>query len=142
MGKPLDMPVEDRSFSEEYSQHWVALMNAHDRFMITVSEYSGGPRAGSVGKWKLVKRRFAGLCNEMQNCDAFVGRRFGGEQLSKVRDGTASQQEQQECHVMAFFLTERAMPFAAFWESAIDAVDDGTPLTIKPGDIPRWTDEE
>jgi hypothetical protein len=33
-------------------------------------------------------------------------------------------------------LSDRAILFAEFWQSAIDVVDASTPLTIRPGDIP------
>jgi hypothetical protein len=36
----------------------------------------------------------------------------------------------------------RAIPFVEYWQNAIEAVDAGTPLTIRPGDIPKWTDDE
>jgi hypothetical protein len=36
----------------------------------------------------------------------------------------------------------RAHPFVDYWINAFIAVDDGAALTIKPGDIPRWLDED
>jgi hypothetical protein len=79
MGVPLNTPIEDRTFSEEYSEHPVF----------------------------------------------------------------KSEQDEAECQLMACFLTERAMPFATFWEHAFTsaAAGDGEVL-IRPSDIPQWFDPE
>jgi hypothetical protein len=131
-GWPLNMPVEERTFSKEYSNHWFDLMNAYGRFMIATREYSDGTRAGSLGQWRRVKRRLADLHKEMAKCNGFVGKLLKGK----------SEQDKEECALLSFFPTERAIPFVEYWNSVIVAVDSGTPLTIKPGDSPRWTDEE
>jgi len=122
---PLNLPVEHRTFSAGYSEHWLDLMNAHGSFMSAVIEYADGPRAGSPGKWRLVGRRLDALRKGMLECDAFIAK------LDKI-----------EGQMLAWFLLERAMPFVAYWESAIEAVNGGTPLTIKPGDIPVWVDDD
>jgi hypothetical protein len=49
MGMPLDTPVEHRKFSAEYSRHWVALMNAHLKFMRCVFKHSRSPTP--MRKW-------------------------------------------------------------------------------------------
>jgi hypothetical protein len=142
IGVPLSMPVEERFFSKEYSSRWIDLQNAHDRFMSAVQEHDDGPRAGSLGKWRLVERRFADLHKEMQKCDASIGKLLGGEGLSKVHLDTASEQDQHEGQSFAWFLTERAMPFVEFWQRTFDAAaDEGGTVTIEPGDIPPWVDE-
>jgi len=61
----------------------------------------------------------------MQRCDALVGKLTGAEGA-----------------LLAFFLTQRAMPFVEYWQSAIDAADNGATLTIRSGDVPKWTDDE
>jgi hypothetical protein len=49
----------------------------------------------------------------------------------------------QEGQILARFLTERAMPFVEFWRRTFDVMadEDGTALTIRPGDIPTWLDD-
>ena len=42
--------------------------------------------------------------------------------------------------LLAWFITERAIPFIGFWEDAIDEVETGGRLTIALGDVPRWVD--
>jgi hypothetical protein len=76
-GLPIDLPLTHREFSRAYSAHWFDLMNAHAHFAVAVHEFSDGARQGSPGKWKLVKRRLAGLSKAMQSCDAFVGKLSG-----------------------------------------------------------------
>lgn len=141
MGMSVHMPVKTHFFSEEYSRHWINLQNAHTKFMIAVNEYSDSPRAGSLGKWRLIERRLAILGNELLRCDAFICELLGGEAMSKVHLRTASEQDQEEAQFLAHFLTERAMPFVEFWQHALDnVVDDGDTVIIEPSDIPPWLD--
>jgi hypothetical protein len=49
-----------------------------------------------------------------------------------------NEQDEQEHAILSHFLTERTAPFIQFWRDAIDAVDAGASLAIKPGDIPPW----
>jgi hypothetical protein len=146
-GLPLDMQVEERMFSKEYTKHWFALMKAHHKFRIALNEAVAGPRAGSRTH-RLVGRRFVSLTKQMQICDAFVGKLLGGEQLSKRKDGTASEQDQHEGQLMAQFLTERAVPFARFWQDTFERHDDAVrnntsvDMFIPFSDIPPWTDED
>jgi hypothetical protein len=141
MGAPLNIPIEYREFSREYSEHWFDLQNAHSKFMIAVYEFSDGPRAGSPGKWRLVKRRFVALGKEMLKCDAFVGK-LGGVVTPGDPLVFKSEQDAHECQLLSMFLTDRAMPFADYWQDAIEAVDDGIALAINPGDMPTWFDAE
>lgn len=131
-GLPPNIPLEHREFSREYTKHWFGLHRAQSNFVTAVKEYSDGARAGSPGKWQLLKRRLASLCKAMQDCDAFIGKVSGGSIESPAI----------EAQIMAGFLVDRAMPFAAFWEEAVAAVDGGTPLTINFDDIPPWIDAE
>jgi hypothetical protein len=65
-GLRLNLPLEHRTFSQEYSEHWFGLMEARTRFMIAVLEFSGGVRSGSPGKWKLAKRRLGALSSAIR----------------------------------------------------------------------------
>jgi hypothetical protein len=134
-GLPLGLPLTHREFSRQYSEFWFGLMKAHTHFMFAVLTFSDDE---SPAKWKLVKRRFSGISKAMRSCDAFVGK-LGGR---KTPPAFKSQQDEHECRILSTFLVERAMPFAEYWQSAIDAVDDGTPLTIRTGDMPKWVDED
>jgi hypothetical protein len=138
---PLNMPVKERVFSSEYSRHWVGLMKAHGDFVQAVGKFVTA-RAGARGKWRVVNRRLAALRKSILKCDTFIGKLLGGEEMSKVRDGTASEQDQHEAQLFAHFIVERATPFVEYWKGVVDAVEGGAELTIRPGDIPPWTDEE
>jgi hypothetical protein len=105
---------------------------------VAVLRTERGPRTGTPSQWKLVKRRFDGISKAMRQCDNLVGKLNGNVDPPVFKSG----QDGQECRMLSAFLVDRAMPFAEYWQSAIDAVDDGTPLTIRPGDIPKWVDEE
>jgi hypothetical protein len=137
-GLPLNLPLEHRTFSQDYSRHSLGLMAAYGRFMVAVHGYSDGPRAGAVGQWKLVKRRFVSLNHAMRDSDRFVGTLSGNETPPIFK----SDQDMHECHLLAYFLADRATPFASFWQDAIDAVDAGSSLKIMPGDAPKWFDGE
>jgi hypothetical protein len=135
---PIDLPLTHREFSRAYSAHWFDLMNAHVRFIVAMRKYFDGPRAGTPSEWKLVKRRFDGISKAMLQCDNLVGKLSGNVDPPVFK----SEQDSAECQIISAFLVDRAMPFAEYWQSAIEAADDGTPLTIRPGDIPKWVDEE
>lgn len=92
MNVPLNTPVEERTFSLEYSDHWFRLMDAHDGFAQAVSEYVAGARAGSPGKWKLMRRRLTALDEAARKCVALLGK-LGGDVLPPV---FKSQQDEHE----------------------------------------------
>jgi len=133
---PLKTPVEDRTFSRDYSQHWVGLMNAHGEFLSAVLEYSEGSPAGSSGKWRLIRRRLEALEEAARQCGKFVGR-LGGNMVPPV---FKTEQAQHEHTLLMFFLTERAGPFIEYWRGAVDAVEAGAELMVRPSDIPPWCD--
>jgi hypothetical protein len=85
----------------------------------------------------LLKRRFAALVKAAKRCVAFLDERGGGVLPPVFK----SKHDEGEYALMSFFLNERAAPFLQFWEKAIDTVEAGTELTIRPGDIPMWFDE-
>ena len=134
MNLPLNMPVEKRKFSLEYSNHWVDLMNAHTDFMNAVGEYIQGPRAGTQGKWKLIRRRLTALDHAADQCVAFLAK-LGSDVVPPV---FKAEQDEHEHAILGSFLTERAGPFIQWWGEAIDAVNAGAELTFKPGDVPPW----
>jgi hypothetical protein len=132
MNLPLDLPVDHRTFSPEYTRHWFGLMDAHGRFVQAVSEFSVGARAGSRGKLKLVRRRLTALDAAACECLAFI-KKLGGEPLV-----FKSNQDEQESAMLWSFLNERAVPFIQYWGEIINAVDAGAELRIDLGDIPPW----
>jgi hypothetical protein len=132
-GLPVGLPIVRKEFTREYSEHWIPLMNAHAHFMIAMRKYSEEPKP-TISKWRKVKRALGLISKQMDKCDAFVGKRVGNIE--------ASEQGRIECQLMAGFLVDHALPFVDYWRGVIDAVDAGTGLVIRPGDIPKWTDEE
>jgi hypothetical protein len=134
MKMPLTTPVEDRIFSAEYTRHWVRLMDAHGGFVQAVNDYTTGTRVGSPRKWKLIRRRLLVLDQAFRQCVAFLGK-LGGDVLPPV---FKNEQDEQEHSMLGHFLTERAAPFIKFLGDAVDAVDGGASLAIKPADIPPW----
>jgi len=50
---PLNMQVEERTFSLDYTKHWEGLMNSHGDFMRAVYQYTTGTHAGlpANGSW-------------------------------------------------------------------------------------------
>jgi hypothetical protein len=136
-GLPLNTAVQHRTFSEEYSEHWVRLMQAHSKFMGAVLDYT--EHSGSPRKWKGVKRRLRALWKEGKRCDAFIGKRLG---ITGPREAL-SEDEERETLVLVQFLSERAVPFLEFWDGVIDEVEGGTALTIRfPDDVPPWCDAD
>ncbi|MEY9594427.1 hypothetical protein ABIA06_006718 [Bradyrhizobium yuanmingense] len=137
-GLPLDLPIEEATFSLEYSRHWFRLMEAHSTFMNAINEYAAGPRAGSPGKWKLAKRRLAGLDGAMGECLCFASKLGGGSDPPVFE----SEQDRHEHDLLLFFLLKRAAPFVQFWSRAIEAADAGAELLIRPSDVPLWFDKD
>lgn len=117
MGMPLDTPVEHRMFSAEYTRHWVALMNAHLKFMRCVFKHSQSPTPKT---WAKMDRRF--------------------DELSALAQTSPPLKDDTEQTILETFKQERAFPFLEYWAGALDAVEDGAELTIRPGDIPMWVE--
>jgi hypothetical protein len=117
MGLPLDTPVEHRVFSKEYSHHWFALMDAHYKFMDIMYEFVD---ASTPAMLKRVRRRFDKLVALVKTSPRF-------------EDAT-------ERAILATFKQKHALPFLEYWTDALDAIADGTGLTIYPGDIPTWVE--
>lgn len=128
---PLNLPVEHRTFSREYTRHWVHLINAHDAFARAINDYIAGPRAGSPGKWKLVRRRLTALDNTRGECLAFLSK-LGGDVEPLV---FKSDRDEHEHCLLGLFLSERVAPFIQYWSGAIDAVDADCKLRIETSDF-------
>jgi hypothetical protein len=131
---PLNLRIKQRTFSLKYSRRWVDLMKAHTAFVRAVNKYTAGARAGSPGKWKLMRRRLTALDQAAVECIDFVDKLGGNVQPPVFK----SEQDGHEYMVLASFITERALPFIQFWADAVDAVEAGTAMRIDLGDIPPW----
>ena len=136
---PLNTQVEDRNFSQKYTEHWEVLMNAHIEFMLAMCEAFDGAQAQSPGKWQLVRRRLTALNRAANRCVEFVAE-LGGNVGADAEPVFKSEQDEQEYVLLGWFIAERAIPFIEYWAEAIDTVDAGSELTIEPGDVPPWTD--
>ena len=134
-GLPLNMPVEKRTFSQKYSEHWFALMDAHGRFMLAIHKFADDQTAV---RWWSVQRRYVALDRAAIRCLDLVGE-LGGRDAEPV---FKSEQDEHEYALLAWFITERAIPFINFWADAIDTVEEGNELAIEPGEIPPWVDPE
>ena len=130
-GLPLATPVEHREFSQAYTKQWVALMDAHSAFMAALLEYCNGDQ--SPARWQQVARRLVALHNATARAVDFV---------EALNGRLASGQDQHEYALLLTSIVERALPFIDYWADVIDAVEAGASLAIRPGDIPRWIDEE
>jgi hypothetical protein len=117
MGMPLDTPVEHRMFSAEYTRHWVKLMNAHLKFMRTMGKYSKSLTPAMWGK---------------------MGRRFD-ELITLVKMSPPFEDDTEQA-ILEMWKQGYAFPFLGYWAGALDAVEDGAELTIRPGDIPMWVE--
>ena len=134
MGVPLNSPVEDRTFSKEHETHCKKLMKAHYNFIKAIYDFVDGKEeaALSLRQQLLLLRKFKVLRREVRRCDTFVTKRM---------DGDPADQKTKEVQVMDYFVRERAIPFINYWEDAFHAAEHGG-MTIKPDDIPKWTDDE
>ncbi len=125
MGVALNTPVEKREFSAAYSKHWFKLMDAHAAFMVAAYGDISTPRA-----WRH-------LCRHLRRLD-----RAAVRCLDYAKADAAEGQDRDEHALMGWFVIERAVPFITYWDEALAAAEDGAELAIRPGDVPRWTDED
>jgi hypothetical protein len=136
MNLPLNTRVETREVSHAYSEHWMALMNAQERFMLAMYEYlSEGSRRA---KWRQVKQKVNSLHQASERCAAFCTKLGANASPPSFK----SQRDEHEHAILAYFLTERAGPFIEYWKEMIAAADAGDEVTIDPDDIPPWTDDD
>jgi hypothetical protein len=131
MGAPLSTAVVDHKFSLEFSKHWEGLVYAQLSFLNAVFKYARGQNA-SVHKRREVGRGLDDIIKAIRRSDAFAG---------KLGDANRSDQDRHEQNILGFFLIQRAVPFVEFWQEAIEALDHGVSLKIKPCDIPVWFDD-
>ena len=122
-GEPLNTPVEDRTPTPEFNTHWAKLTRAYDEFMFAMHQNSG--QRPTVSKWRAFKRKLRLLREEVERCDAFVGKAH-----------------EEERAFLPFFLKNRAHPFIDFWQSLIDKLEGGQDVAINTNDIPMWFDPE
>jgi len=125
MGAPLNTPVEHREFDLAISKHWINLKNAENGFDHALVEYAKGPRAGSVGKFNLMKRRNEALYKVAADAHKFA------EHYEK----DPIQQR------IIFELIARALYVVEWWREAFaaaEAGDDGVNIDLR--DAPRVFD--
>ena len=123
MGMPLNTPVEERKFSAAAAATVAKLANAHEQFMTALLKFLDDPSAGSLVKWRLVKKRFDLLVVQVERSDAALTNLPGDEQK-----------------LLAIFLFDRAEPFVRYWGTVLDVVDNGGEAVIDKDDMPRWYD--
>ena len=141
LGLSLNTPVNDQQCSEAYSRHWLALMNAHMEFMNAVCEYSDAELdAVSPCLWQ-AGRRLEALQKAAGHCVDFVAE-LGGDVPAGAEPVFKSDQDATEYALLRWFVAERAIPFIDFWANAIITIAEGNGLTIRPEDVPPWTDED
>jgi hypothetical protein len=134
-GLPLNTPLEHRTFSQEYSEHWFRLLITLREFMVAAGKFCDGPR-GNAGRWNSLKRRFGGFRNALRDCDESIGKLSGNVTPPAFK----SEQDEQECRILSDFLLNRATPYVTFWQNVTETVDGGVSQRIEPGDIPKWLD--
>ena len=71
-GELLNTPVEDRTLAPGVQYHWAKLTRAYDEFMFAVHQNSG--KQPTVTEWRAFKRKLRLLREEVERCDAFVGK--------------------------------------------------------------------
>ena len=92
-GLPLNMPVEKRTFSQKYSEHWFALMDAHGRFMLAVHKFADDQTAV---RWWSVQRRYVALDRAAIRCLDLV-HELGGREAEPVFKSEQDEHEIMRC---------------------------------------------
>jgi hypothetical protein len=126
-GLPLDMEVTEKVFSAEYSAAWSRLIKAHqqfDRKLNKLVEAILSDRPSERIRDRLPKL-LVGIKTEMLNADAFCGRPINGEQ------------DEHEVQLMAYFLTERMVPYVDFFDHVFTH-----DISFSVSDVPRIFDPE
>ena len=111
-------------------------MIAQAKFLVAARKHSDGPRTGTPVSESWSSDGSTVSENALRDCDEFIGELSGNVTPPVFK----SEQDGQECRILSDFLLDRATPYVKFWQSVIEAVDGGMPLTIEPGDIPKWLD--
>jgi hypothetical protein len=121
-----------REFSLEFSTHWDRLVYAQLRFLNAVYECADDWKNASVRKRRHIGYRLGDIAKEIRRSDAFK---------VTLDDAHGPENDRIENGILASFLILQAVPFVEFWKEAIEALDNGVSLKIKPRDIPIWFGE-
>jgi hypothetical protein len=119
-------------FSLEFIEHWNRLVYAQIRFLNAIFECADDWKRASVRKRQHVGYRLGEITKAIRRSDAFEG---------TVDNAHGPENDRSEHDILKSFLLLHAVPFVEFWQEAIEALDNGTSLKIKPRDIPIWFDE-
>ena len=130
--KARKKPGAHREFSHEFHKHWDRLVYAQVGLLNAIFQYAAVGTNASIRKRRKVGHRIDDLTYAICRSDAFAAR---------FADASGSEQRKYEQGILASFLIQRAVPFVEFWQEAIEALDRGVSLEIKPRDIPIWFDE-
>jgi hypothetical protein len=141
VGAPLNMRVEHLNFSEAYSRHWFALMNAQAKFQSAMFRFLLDDEKRPA-KWWSARRRFIALEMEVDRTVEFWAVELGGNQPYEAAPAFKSEQDAREYHLLHYFISERVWPYLDFWRDAIDEAEAGNVPTFKLSDIPPWVDDE
>jgi hypothetical protein len=129
IGAPLNAPVVRWDFSRNFTRHWDGLVYAQVRLLNAVYDYAAVRQKACVRKRRTVGHRLDDIRRSVRWSEAFA------RSLDKA---SRSDQDRCEREILARFLKKRAVPFVEFWQEAIEALDHGISLEIKPADIPIW----
>ena len=140
LGRPLNTPITHHAFSEAYSRHWFALMDAHTKFENAMFRFLLD-ETQSPSKWWSARRRFIALEREADRCVGFWIA-LGGNTPLDAAPVFKSEQDAREYALLDFFISKRACPFLEFWQNAIEEAEAGNVPTFKLSDIPPWLDDE
>ncbi|MGM4958202.1 hypothetical protein ACT4MK_19320 [Bradyrhizobium barranii] len=140
-GWPLNTPVEEHTFSEGFSRHWLATMDAQVKFYNVVLRYATGEDP-SPARWWSVLRRFIALEQSIYNLVEFWMVELGGNTPPEAAPMFRSEQDAHEYAILKFILEQRICPYLDFWQAKIDNVEAGNATTFTVSDIPPWVDDE
>jgi hypothetical protein len=124
---PLDMEMTKRTFSAEYSAAWFRLIKAHERFdrklnKLVDAAFKNRPTERIRDR---LPKLLAEMKTEMLNADEFVGR------------PSNSDQDEHEVQFMAYFLTERMVPYVDFFDHVFTR-----DVSFSLSDVPKIFDPE
>jgi hypothetical protein len=123
----LDTPVVDVVMSKGTATHFEAIVKAYAAFENAMNEYVFGPRAGSVGKGKMLRRRLVDLDQISGKAGDFARAQSGGDDHSVEA-------------IVPILI--RIAEFIRFWQEKFEILEGGEPVTISAGDVPRIFDKD
>ena len=139
LGRPLNTPISHHAFSEAYSRHWFALMDATLSSRTPCSDFLDETQSPS--KWWSARRKFIALEQEADRCVGFWIA-LGGNTPLDAAPVFNSEQDAREYALLDFFISKRACPFLEFWQNVIEEAEAGNVPTFRLSDIPPWLDDE